>query len=88
MLVMYSILMRKFADAERCRDTEQLNAINVEMFTGPNERLILICARFGWDMIRLTDTEMDPLVDHADAGMFDEAEAVVDEAEKRLFHEA
>ena len=45
-------------------------------------------ARFGWDMIELTAREIDALVDYADAGMFDEAEAVVDQAEQRLFHEA
>lgn len=41
--------------------------------------------RFGRDMIYLTDAEMDKLVDHADAGEFDEAEAVVGTAESRMF---
>lgn len=41
--------------------------------------------RFAWDMIRMTDAELDQLVDHADAGEFDEAEAVVDRAEERMF---
>ena len=40
--------------------------------------------RFAWDMIELTEAEMDQLVDYADAGMFDEAEAVVDRAEARM----
>jgi hypothetical protein len=41
--------------------------------------------RFAWDMIRLTEHEIDQLCDYADAGMFDEAEGVVDGAEDRLF---
>jgi hypothetical protein len=41
--------------------------------------------RFGWDMIELTTSEIDALVDYADAGMFEEAEAVVDKAEARMF---
>lgn len=41
--------------------------------------------RFAWDMISLTGSEIDALCDYADAGMFDEAEAVVDRAEARLF---
>lgn len=40
--------------------------------------------RFAWDMIRLTEAEIDQLVDFADAGEFDEAEAVVDRAEQRM----
>jgi hypothetical protein len=40
--------------------------------------------RFAWDMIELTDSEMNDLVTYADAGMFEEAEAVVDKAEERL----
>ena len=42
-------------------------------------------ARFGWDMIELTDAEANALCDFADAGMVEEAEAVVDEAEARMF---
>lgn len=42
-------------------------------------------ARFGWDMIDLTDAECNALCDYADAGMFDEAEDVVAQAEARLF---
>jgi hypothetical protein len=41
--------------------------------------------RFAWDMIELTERELNQLCDYADAGMFDEAEAVVDRAEDRLF---
>lgn len=40
--------------------------------------------RFAWDMIRLTESEIDDLVAHADAGEFEEAEAVVDRAEARM----
>lgn len=43
--------------------------------------------RFAWDMIQMTERELDQLVDYADAGMFDEAEAVVNRAEVRLFGE-
>lgn len=42
-------------------------------------------ARFGWDMIHMTLQELDALCDYADAGLFDEAEAVVDRAEERMF---
>lgn len=44
-------------------------------------------ARFGWDMIELTSAEADALCDYADAGMFDEAEAVVNQAEQRMLGE-
>lgn len=41
--------------------------------------------RFAWDMIELTESEIDQLVAHADVGELDEAEAVVDGAEARMF---
>lgn len=43
--------------------------------------------RFAWDMIRLTEAEIDALVAHAEAGESDEAEAVVDRAEDRMYGE-
>ena len=42
-------------------------------------------ARFGWDLIDLTDAEMVAIADYADAGMFGEAEAIVDAAENRMY---
>lgn len=42
-------------------------------------------ARFAWDMITLTDSEVNALCDYADAGMIEEAETVVDKAEARMF---
>lgn len=41
--------------------------------------------RFAWDMISMTPAELNRMCDLADAGLFDEAEAVVDEAEARMF---
>lgn len=45
-------------------------------------------ARFGWDMIEMTPAELEEMCDLADAGLFDEADAVVGRAEARLFNEA
>lgn len=45
-------------------------------------------ARFGWDMLEMTVAELEEMCDLVDAGLFDEAEAVVGRAEARLFKEA
>ena len=42
-------------------------------------------ARFAWDHIELTESEVNALCDYADAGMIEEADAVVDQAAGRLF---
>jgi hypothetical protein len=45
-------------------------------------------ARFGWDMIEMSVAELNEMCDFVDVGLFDEAEAVVNRAEARLFKEA
>lgn len=45
-------------------------------------------ARFGWDMIRMTQAETDEMCDAVEAGDDRGAEAVIERAEARLFHEA
>lgn len=45
-------------------------------------------ARFGWDMLEMSPTELAEMCDLIDDGLFDAAEAVVNKAEARLFHEA
>lgn len=44
--------------------------------------------RFAWDMIEMTPAELEEMCDLADAGLFDEAEAVVGRAEARLLKDA
>lgn len=53
-----------------------------------NERIESPPESFGWEDVHLTESEMDALVDYADAGMVREASEVVDGAYARLFGEA
>lgn len=42
---------------------------------------------FGWELVTLTDEELDQLVEAADAGDIETADAVVERAYARLFGE-
>ena len=52
---------------------------NIENFDG---------VPIGWEIVRLTDSELDQFCAAADVGDHDEAERVVDGAYSRLFGEA
>jgi len=44
--------------------------------------------RFGWEDVQMTEEELQALNDYADAGMINEAVAVVDGAYGRMFGES
>lgn len=44
-------------------------------------------ARFGWDLLSTTEAETNEMCDRIDVGDDDGAEAVINRAEARLFHE-
>jgi hypothetical protein len=45
-------------------------------------------ARFGWDMLSMTNAEIDEMCDAIDRGDDEGAEAAIAKAEERLFHVA